>query len=130
MKEKDSVQDELVLGMSMVINAWHLLEDDEDMACYTRNLCELGFNGSVWGPMAELVVDLMGKVMTRWISDREDDDEKYLTALRLGIKEGRHHRNGEEFTSCDKDFLDVCPLRKWNAFVQATKEKSRSQGTF
>ena len=70
---KTEVQEELVLGMTMVTNAWHLMEAGES-GCQIRNLCELGFNGSVWGDMAEVLVELMGQVMARWSSEGEGEE--------------------------------------------------------
>ena len=119
------VQDELVLGMSMVINAWHLMEAGSQ-DCHVRNLCELGFNGSVWGEMAELVVDLMGKVMARWISEDDVMEKKLVESLKLGIIGGRRFKDGEDYESCDSQFLDICPLSSWNMFVMETKNLSHS----
>lgn len=123
MNNVTKVQDELVLGMSMVTNAWHLMEGG-NMKCQLRNLCELGFNGSVWGAMAELVVDIMGKVMARWISEDEVMEVEMVNALKHGVVEGRDFRDGQDYESCDGMFSDVCPLESWNMFVIETKNNA------
>ena len=122
---KKEVQDELVLGMTMVTNAWHLMEQGET-ECQIRNLCEMGFNGSVWGDMAEVVVELMGQVMARWITEGEREEREMVEAVKFGIKGGRQLREGQGYTSCDGQFLDVCPINKWNSFVIRTKNLSHS----
>ena len=122
---KTEVQEELVLGMTMVTNAWHLMEAGES-GCLIRNLCEMGFNGSVWGDMAEVVVELMGQVMARWSSEGEGEEIKLVEALKQGIEGGRKFREGEKFKSCDGEFLDVCSLDRWNSHVVITKHVSHS----
>merc|ERR1711892_624206 len=119
------VQDEVVLGMSMVTNAWHLMGEGETR-CLVRNLCEMGFNGSVWGDMAEMVVDMMGRVMARWSSEEENEEYKLVEALKHGIVGGRQFREGMEYESCDREFLDLCPIKNWNSFVTDTKNSSHN----
>ena len=123
------VQDELVLGMSMVTNAWHLMEA-ASKDCHVRNLCELGFNGSVWGEMAELVVELMGKVMARWISEDDVMEMELVKSLKLGITGGRKFKEGEDYDSCDSQFVDVCPISNWNKFVMETKILAHKSDNF
>ena len=122
---RTEVQEELVLGMTMVTNAWHLMEAGES-GCQMRNLCEMGFNGSVWGDLAEVVVELMGQVMARWSSEQEGEEKELVEALKQGIEGGRKFREGEKYKACDGEFLYVCPLNMWNSFVANTKENSHS----
>ena len=72
----------MYLAVMMVTNAWHLDDSSLDLGCRLLNLCELGYNGAVWGDVSLMVAELGALVLARWRSaDREE--EEYL---RSGIR--------------------------------------------
>ena len=72
----------MYLAVMMVTNAWHLDDSSLDPGCRLLNLCELGYNGAVWGDVSLMVAELGALVLARWRSaDREE--EEYL---RSGIR--------------------------------------------
>ena len=75
------VEDESMLAMSAVNNAWHLLQASP-AHCHVRNFCELGFNGSVWGDLGALVVEMMGKIIIRFVSLDMEEEAQLYNALR------------------------------------------------
>ena len=79
---RQEAEEESMLGMSAATNAWHLVQASPTN-CHPRNFCELGFNGSVWGEVGALMVEMMGQVIIRFVSmDMEQETELY-NALRL-----------------------------------------------
>ena len=75
------VEEESMLAMSAVNNAWHLLQSSP-ANCHVRNFCELGFNGSVWGDLGALVVEMMGKIIMRFVSLDMEEETQLCKALR------------------------------------------------
>ena len=75
------VSEDSMLAMSAVNNAWHLLQSSPSN-CHVRNFCELGFNGSVWGDLAALVVEMMGKIIIRFIALDMEEETRLCNALR------------------------------------------------
>ena len=103
----DEMQDEFMLGMSMVMNTWQLVEAGADkIGCSSRNFCELGFNGSVWGEGAALVVDMLARVMIRWSSEDEKEEYELTRAMNVGISEGKYYREDFEYIACDELFKE------------------------
>ena len=61
-EKASEIKSEVLLGINLASNAWFLLENlDPDDKCHIMNICELGFNGSVWGEMSELVTEFSGE---------------------------------------------------------------------
>ena len=84
---REDVQGEMVLAVNMVMNAWQLLnmipeDDDVEDSCQLLNICELGFNGSFWGNISEVFVDFAGKILSRFVSETDEDEVALLEALR------------------------------------------------
>ena len=75
------VLDESMLAMSVVNNAWHLLQSSP-ANCHVRNFCELGFNGSVWGELGALMVEMMGKIIIRFVALDMVEETELCNALR------------------------------------------------
>ena len=78
---KEDVEDESMLAMSAVTNAWHLLPSSP-RNCHVRNFCELGFNGSVWGEVGAVMVEVMGNIIIRFVSLDMEEEVKLYSALR------------------------------------------------
>ena len=82
----DGGKDEVFLALSMVSNAWLLLseiEKDSSMdQCHVLNLCELGYNGAVWGELGQAVVDVSGLILARYISEDSDNERLLQEGLR------------------------------------------------
>ena len=75
------VEEDNMLAMSAVNNAWHLLQTSP-ANCHVRNFCELGFNGSVWGELGALMVEMMGKIIIRFIALDMEEETRLCKALR------------------------------------------------
>ena len=75
------VEEESMLGMSAATNAWQLLQSSP-RNCHLRNFCELGFNGSVWGEYGGLMVEMMGNIMMRFVSQHDEEESELSRALR------------------------------------------------
>ena len=71
----------MYLAVMMVTNAWHL-DDSMDSSlgpgCRLLNLCELGYNGAVWGDVSLMVAELGALVLARWRSADREEEEEYL----------------------------------------------------
>ena len=78
---REELEEESMLGMSAATNAWQLLQSSP-RNCHTRNFCELGFNGSVWGETGGLMVEMMGKMMIRFVSADNEEESELSSALR------------------------------------------------
>ena len=75
------VSEDLMLAMSAVNNAWQLLQSSPPN-CHVRNFCELGFNGSVWGELGALMVEMMGKIIIRFVAVDMVEETELCNALR------------------------------------------------
>ena len=79
----DNIHDEVLLGVTMVKNAWHLLVTmNESDPCHVLNFCELGYNGGVWGTMSEVVVEIAGLALSRWMALNVQEENNYSQSLR------------------------------------------------
>ena len=75
------VSEDSMLAMSAVNNAWHLLQSSPPN-CHVRNFCELGFNGAVWGELGALMVEIMGKIIIRFVTRDMEEETELCAALR------------------------------------------------
>ena len=77
----EDLRDEASLGFLMATNAWHL-SGQAPGGCQQLNMCELGYNGAVWGQVSEVMVELAGKVISRWVADDELEERDLESTLR------------------------------------------------
>ena len=77
----EDLRDEASLGFLMATNAWHL-SGQAPGGCQQLNMCELGYNGAVWGQVSEVMVELAGKVISRWVADDELEERNLESTLR------------------------------------------------
>ena len=77
----EDLRDEASLGFLMATNAWHL-SGQAPGGCQQLNMCELGYNGAVWGQVSEVMVELAGKVINRWVADDELEERDLESTLR------------------------------------------------
>jgi len=121
-EKASEIKSEVLLGINMASNAWFLLENlDPDDKCHIMNICELGFNGSVWGEMSELVTEFSGLMFSRWISNENEHEQYLVSGLRLGMELGEKFKKGTDDLQCSNFYSDVCSIAHWNEFVTNTK---------
>ena len=79
----EDLRDEASLGFLMATNAWHLSDQPPPPGgCQQLNMCELGYNGAVWGQVSEIMVELAGRVIIRWVADDESEEANLQNTLR------------------------------------------------
>ena len=77
----DNLRDEASLGFLMSANAWQL-SDHAPGGCQLLNMCELGYNGAVWGQVSEMTVELAGRVIIRWVANDDMEERNLKNTLR------------------------------------------------
>ena len=77
----DDIRDEASLGFLMSANAWHL-SDQALGGCQQLNMCELGYNGAVWGQVSQMTVELSGRLISRWVANDEVEERNLQNTLR------------------------------------------------
>ena len=78
----DEVRDEASLGFLMTANAWQLSVPQPPGGCQQLNMCELGYNGAVWGKVSQIMVELAGRVISRWVSEDMTEEWNLENTLR------------------------------------------------
>ena len=79
----------------MVTNAWHLddsMDSSLDPGCRLLNLCELGYNGAVWGDVSLMVAELGALVLARWRSADREEEEYLRSGIRYSTYNDDCHR--------------------------------------
>merc|ERR1719507_178032 len=117
---RKGAQDEVMLATSAVLNGWVLAQEKGTEHCWRRNLCELGYNGAVWGRIGEAVVEMMESVVTRWLARSNEEEVELLEAARLGRQRGRA---GGSRGGCEQSWTKECPVEEWNQLVNDTRAK-------
>ena len=77
----EDLRDEASLGFLMATNAWHL-SGQAPGGCQQLNMCELGYNGAVWGQVSEIMVEMAGRVISRWVAGDELEERNLESTLR------------------------------------------------
>ena len=74
-------RDEASLGCLRSADAWHL-SDQALGGCQQLNMCELGYNGAVWGQVSQMTVELSGRLISRWVANDEVEERNLQNTLR------------------------------------------------
>lgn len=114
---KDS-QDEVALAASAVLNGWILTQANRTDHCWLRNICELGYNGAVWGNIGEAVVEIMGAAISRQIARSDGEEADMLEAGSWGRERGRSR---DKRAGCEQRWTKECPVADWNKIVRETR---------